>query len=204
MTTDSLLEPARVVGVRRWWSHSFTDPFAGRLHEENMKPSIIDLYPDRVVVVPSGCWIWIASMSGNGYGAVRWNGKQEGTHRVSYELAHGQISGGLVLDHLCRTTLCVNPDHLEEVTCRENLLRGETLAAENHNKTRCIRGHPLSGSNLNIDCRGMRQCRICNRMRSKRCKDKMRKDPSWVERQRETARAAEARRPKRTHVRSKR
>src|SRR3546814_19356891 len=46
-------------------------------------------------------------------------------HRISYELCVGPIPEGMELDHLCRVRRCVNPAHMEPVTHRENVLRGE-------------------------------------------------------------------------------
>ena len=45
-------------------------------------------------------------------------------HRVAWELIRGPIPEGLVLDHLCRTSACVNPDHLEPVPQAINMIRG--------------------------------------------------------------------------------
>lgn len=81
---------------------------------------------------------------------------------MSHELHKGPIPEGLVIDHLCRNRGCVNPDHLEAVTQRENILRGEGLAAANARKTHCPKGHPYSGENLYVvPSSGRRQCRIC-------------------------------------------
>ena len=89
-------------------------------------------------------------------------------HRVAYEAAVGPIPEGLQLDHLCRNTLCTNPAHLEPVTCRENLLRGNTLQAANAAKTHCPYGHPYAGENLRVrrlKSGGLgRSCRECARV----------------------------------------
>lgn len=71
----------------------------------------------------TGCWVWLLSQN-NGYGQVRSNGRPRGAHVVFYEAAKGAVPKGMELDHLCRNTLCVNPDHLEPVTSRENTRRG--------------------------------------------------------------------------------
>lgn len=108
------------------------------------------------------CWVWIAAMNGVGYGQFR-RGKRHGAmaHRFSYEWAKGTIPDGFDVDHLCRNPSCVNPDHLEAVTHRENILRGNTFAARNSRKTECSKGHPLSGENLKLNVRGDRVCRLC-------------------------------------------
>jgi hypothetical protein len=68
----------------------------------------------------------------------------------------------LELDHKCRARRCVNPDHLELVTHRENILRGQTIAARRIAQTHCINGHPLSGDNLYLKpSDGGRQCKRC-------------------------------------------
>ena len=86
---------------------------------------------------------------------------------MSFALAGLRIPDGKELDHLCRNRKCVNPKHLESVTHRENILRGETIMAENARKTHCWRGHPLSGKNLKLKPNGHRQCRACAAMRSR-------------------------------------
>ena len=88
-------------------------------------------------------------------------------HRYAYEELVGPIPEGLQLDHLCRNRSCVNPDHLEPVTCRENLRRGETLNAANLAKTHCPAGHPYAGENLSITAKGFRECIECGRTRSR-------------------------------------
>lgn len=91
---------------------------------------------DRVMRgADSECWIWTgSSTSSKGhpelvYGEFRLpssraNRVRVRAHRFSYELLVGPIPDGLVLDHLCCNTLCVNPAHLEPVTTAENFQRG--------------------------------------------------------------------------------
>lgn len=71
----------------------------------------------------SGCWLWVANI--NSRYPRFWDGDQvvKG-HRWSYEHFIGPIRDGLQIDHLCCQKLCVNPAHLEPVTCRENVQRG--------------------------------------------------------------------------------
>jgi len=101
--------------------------------------SVDDLL-ERVVVCPSGCWIWVGADSGqNGRGGnypkisrtiagiQRWIY----VHRRVYELFVGPIPDRYQVDHLCARwgwnrllhRRCVNPDHLEAVPHIENQRR---------------------------------------------------------------------------------
>lgn len=109
----------------------------------------------------NNCWVWVGGIKRDGYGTFYWKGKQYASHRIAYQIMIGDIPEGLELDHLCRNRKCCNPEHLEAVTHRENILRGESPAAVNSQKTHCPQGHPYEGINL-ILRRGSRVCRICH------------------------------------------
>lgn len=110
-----------------------------------------------------GCWIWTAARVSQGYGAFTIGRVQIPAHRFAYEEIVGPIPEGLFLDHLCRTPPCVNPAHLEPVTCKENILRGTAASAKNAAKTHCDHGHPFSPENTRITPKGHRECRTCRR-----------------------------------------
>lgn len=118
-------------------------------------------------VTPTGCWEWTGSRQRNGYGRVSFQGQSRFSHRVGYTLLVGPIPEGMQIDHLCRNRACWNPDHLEVVTCRVNLLRGETLPAACAAKTACPRSHLYDAENTWVDNRGARICRTCNKTRCK-------------------------------------
>jgi len=109
-----------------------------------------------------GCWEWTGAKR-DGYGALTIDGRMVRVHRWVYERLHGPIPTGLQTDHLCRNRACINPAHLELVTNKENVLRGEGVTAENHRKTHCQYGHPFDAANTRITSRGRRQCRTCHR-----------------------------------------
>jgi hypothetical protein len=110
----------------------------------------------------SGCWLWTGFVDAKGYGYFSLNGKTNRSHRVSYELYVKRIPKGLQIDHLCRVPCCVNPAHLEPVTPKENVRRGNA-GVHNLLKTHCPKGHPYSGSNLYIHPNGGRGCRFCRK-----------------------------------------
>lgn len=112
---------------------------------------------DRSIPEPnSGCWLWLGCINKHGYGSY---GRYL-AHRISYEA--NEIPAGLTIDHLCRVRCCVNPDHLEAVTHKVNVLRGVSPSALHSRKSSCLHGHPLSGRNLYIYPSGRRGCRACS------------------------------------------
>jgi len=109
------------------------------------------------------CWLWTGALR---YGYGRFvvggrNGKVLMSHRFAYEEIKGVVPEGLQLDHLCRVRNCVNPDHLEPVTQKVNILRGESPSAKQARQTHCIHGHLLSGDNLYEGKNNHRGCKIC-------------------------------------------
>lgn len=142
----------------------------------NPAPPESRFFPKVAMPDENGCMNWMAGTNGVGYGMffVDWaKGRNLAVvaHRWSYQYFNGPISDGLHIDHLCRNTLCVAPDHLEAVTQRENTLRGTGIAAVHAKKTHCIHGHPLSGDNLIYRSNGRwRDCRQCRRDKDRRAR----------------------------------
>lgn len=139
-----------------------------------MRRLAIDRFAEKIALADNGCIEWIGGTNNAGYGMffVAWaSGKdvKELAHRWSYEYHVGPIPNGRHIDHLCRNTLCVNPEHLEPVTQQENTLRGIGVAAIHAKKTHCIKGHALSGDNLILRSNGKwRDCRECKRAKDRR------------------------------------
>lgn len=110
-----------------------------------------------------GCWQWQASLGADGYGRIQIAKVSHRAHRLMWEYVVGPIPEGLQIDHLCRNRACVNPDHLEPVTQRQNILRGESPSARHAIKTHCPQGHAYSVDNTYVSPAGQRFCRTCRR-----------------------------------------
>lgn len=76
----------------------------------------------KVNKTPS-CWMWTgAVLQDSKYGVIRWDGKVQPAHRVSWLLA-GNAAAFVddEIDHICHNRLCVNPNHLRLVTRKQNV-----------------------------------------------------------------------------------
>lgn len=114
---------------------------------------------------PEACWPWLGrTHQGYGRSSLSGHNYQLGAHRVAWFWVHGSLPPqGMHLDHLCRNRRCVNTNHLEVVTPRENTMRSANAAFKHYvSRTSCERGHPLEGENLAIRSGGGRKCRACH------------------------------------------
>lgn len=114
------------------------------------------------------CWNWLGYIEKEGYGACSVKGVMWKAHRVSFELFKNEIPEGFQIDHLCRNRKCVNPEHLDAVTPKINVLRSNAPTAVNARRTHCRRGHELRGENLHVTTIGGRRCKACHRVVKKR------------------------------------
>ena len=128
---------------------------------------------------PNECWEWKAAKLRNGYGRF-WDGKNNVlAHRFSYKTFIIPISEDQHLDHICCNRGCVNPDHLQILTNKENVLKGNGPTAKNLRKTICKRGHILTSGKFKQNSE-WRICLECARETRRK----------WLKNNRETARGA--------------
>lgn len=122
----------------------------------------------------NGCWEWTGNTTsrprGTGYGGMIINGKRIKAHRYSFAAFNGPLIPGLTIHHKCYNTLCVNPDHLVQLTNKENILDGNGFTAKNARKTHCPRGHAYSEENIywHTNRNGLgRLCKTCMRAKDR-------------------------------------
>lgn len=114
-----------------------------------------------------GCWNWTAGKKLGGYGEFKpfLGRNNRAAHSIMWEIRNGAVPKGLYLDHTCRNTSCVNPQHLEPVTCGDNVLRGEGITAQNARKTHCKCGREFDVFRKSRTGRG---CSFCLREATRR------------------------------------
>jgi len=143
-----------------------------------MRPrgSPLTLTGDTIVTpgpMPSPCLVWKWNKNWKGYGRVKYKGTKIVAHRAFYLHFCCAIPEGLTLDHLCRNKACVNWEHLEPVTMKVNLLRGNAVSALNARKTHCLRGHEFAEKSPGT-IRNRRICRVCIRLNEQKRRAKRR------------------------------
>lgn len=122
------------------------------------------------------CWLWHGARGGgkNKYGVLSIKGRNHQAMRIIYELLVGPIPSRLVMDHSCRNTMCVNPEHLEPVTNKENFERG-FHASGFPIRTHCKRGHELAATGFHLrqtKIGPQRICLVCDCLRSKKYRER--------------------------------
>jgi hypothetical protein len=151
-----------------------------KFREGGVSSSFEDRYNHFTIPEPNtGCFIWLGNVTKLGYakmGMTRMvDGKKKlnmvSVHREAYKRFVGPIPEGMVLDHKCRMRCCVNPDHLEPVTQKENCRRGD---AGNNNRfiaatrTHCRKKlHLLTPDNIVFHGK-IRLCKACSQANKKR------------------------------------
>lgn len=131
-------------------------------------------FHNRYCEISTGCWIWISTLKGDGFGSAYAVISTRAAHRVALELEYGSVPDrketGLVVDHRCRNKFCVNPYHLEVVTQLENVRRHNEAEGVRQYATHCVNGHEFTPETTIM--RPYRRCLICereiNRLRARR------------------------------------
>lgn len=83
----------------------------------------------RIEKQDNGCWLWTGAKNPTGYGHLSINYQDWYAHRLAYALWVGELDPALELDHLCNVRLCVNPEHLQQVSHKDNIARRDSSYA---------------------------------------------------------------------------
>lgn len=116
----------------------------------------------------NGCWLWTTGIS-RGYGQVWYNGSMTTAHRAIYHIIYGLWSTRQnQIDHICRVRNCVNPNHLELVTAKENVTRSLPYWKPKVRPTHCVNGHQYTEENTKYYGDQGRKCYECKKIQDKK------------------------------------
>lgn len=142
-------------------------------------PKLVQKFNAKIIKTESGCWILAGNDKSSKYsafpigkGVFGIKGSFYG-HRISFLLSGRELIEGLTIDHLCRNPRCVNPQHLEQVTYRENNIRSNNQCAINFRKNFCPKGHEYDEKNTKRR-NGWRYCKPCDALRQKEKRKRIR------------------------------
>lgn len=121
---------------------------------------LIDRILRRIKKLPDGCWEWTGSLS-YGYGILTYKRKRMRVHICTFNHFVGPVPVRSELDHLCKNKRCCNPDHLEPVSHRVNILRSDHPNVVLMHRGVCKRGHAIAGDNALPTSDGRIRCKKC-------------------------------------------
>lgn len=117
-----------------------------------------DRLEEKFIVDEQSGGNWTAQIDRHGYGRFNLRPRTTSAHRAAWLIYRGEIPEGTEIDHLCRNTRCVNPDHLEPVAPQVNVERSIGTPQASH----CKRGHERTDENSFINGLGFKVCRTCH------------------------------------------
>ena len=130
-------------------------------------------FRSKYIELPNGCHQWQGPLDKDGYGTFYLRRKNRRAHRVAWFGMRGAIPPGMVVNHICRHRWCVNPQHMQLLTPRENGLQdSNSIPAINARKTHCKHGHEFDKVQHLKSGKSYRVCSICERDKTRRLRAK--------------------------------
>lgn len=135
---------------------------------DSLTESELERLFSKIVADPdTGCWNWTGCTGGRGYGQIKFRRRMVYVHRLMYAWAFAPLPNGKskhipTVDHACKNLLCCNPIHLQLLSQRDNILKGDSISAAYARRTHCNRGHLLDGTK-----KVGRYCKTCSRESTK-------------------------------------
>lgn len=121
------------------------------------------------------CMEWQGNKDKDGYGEVRRRGVRKKAHRLSFLLYYGALTPGLQVMHSCDNPSCINPKHLSEGTCADNMRdKAKKGRCAQQLITHCPQGHEYVARDTRVSKSGVRAgrihrlCHLCQRESSKK------------------------------------
>jgi hypothetical protein len=119
------------------------------------------------------CWLWNGYINKYGYGHVGQNGRPRRVHIVSWEWHNGRkVKDGFHIHHICKNKLCVNPNHLEELSANDHWDQTlNSIKDKKESRNYCKHGHLLTESNSYVYTNpttkySTRRCKECQTIRN--------------------------------------
>lgn len=141
--------------IARGWCHMHYKRWRRKGDSDNMEIKILyktseEAFENRTQWQPNGCLLWLGHVNNQGYGAIKVNGKNAGTHCYAWEQANGPIPDGLFVLHHCDRPPCCNVDHLFLGTQQDNM--DDMIAKGRDNKAKGEKHHSAKLAETDIKC----------------------------------------------------
>lgn len=143
--------------------------------------NIYKIFSKILINKENSCWEYTGAIGGDGYGrfSIYPNGGRKYllVHRIMFKLFKEDLVSNKVIDHICMNRKCCNPDHLRQVTLKENAMENTyyAIGTKERNTTHCPSGHEYTEDNTYLyyqkkTGKTMRNCVTCRSQRSRKQK----------------------------------
>lgn len=115
-------------------------------------------FHSKYEIASNGCWLWKSRTSKSRACSFWLNKTRMSAYRASYIMHKGEIPEGYVVRHRCDDPACVNPEHLELGTQKDN-------CADKVSRNRCNAKAGSAHSNTSLTENDVREIRASSESR---------------------------------------